>query len=81
MSEMTRGLGKPKRAYRSFPSVQGTILKLIRDAEENIKRGEIGSALWRLVDAAGELSYQANPDAMGQEKNPTGRGFFIGERK
>ena len=55
-------------------------LSLIRQAEDFAENAEWESALWRAVNAAGILSFFANnPDAQGMPRNPTGRGYFVGE--
>ena len=61
-------------------------LGLVSAAEELLTRqgrggttdpDEVGSALWRLVDAAGMLSELLDPDASGKRNRPTGHGYFI----
>lgn len=76
---------KPGAAETTFQ--EPDMKKVKRLAEEAAAllndRTRIGwdeDALWRLVDAAGTLSRYVDDDAVGQKRNPTGEGYYIGSR-
>ena len=57
------------------------ISRLVRQVQNELdtpKGKDPDYMLWRLVDAAGLVSEMASHNAMGQTKNPTARGYYIG---
>ena len=55
---------------------------LVEEALTLLKMGDAERAFWRLVDAAGLIHRKCfiNPLTTGTINNPTGRGFYIGEK-
>ena len=57
------------------------IIDLVGEADRALKHGDYDSAFQRLVDAAGLLRHAVSYDAIGRERNPTGRGFYVGHAR
>jgi hypothetical protein len=57
--------------------------RLTEEALKLLRQGEVERAVWRLVDAVGLIRSTCfiSPSTMGFRNNPTGRGFYLGEKE
>lgn len=62
---------------RSMDKRMHDAVNLLVQALDSTRRGELESALWRTVDAAGLLSSFVDDQAEGMPMHPTGRGFSL----
>ena len=69
--------GAPWERKEEVDRHEAEVQSLIAGAQDAAQNRHWGSALWRLVDAAGLIGSFMDLDAQGLAARPTGRGYYV----